>query len=307
MTSTPTRQPSHAPVRRVDGSMSLLVDMMANTLDEAYAERAARKDGTGPGGPSEPGAPPPGGLGRRVIAGLVVLVLGVVTGTAVAQVRARQEATTGLRSDLAGEVRARTAQTDRLATQAERLRTGLDTAQAELLGADDAGRAANERLRLLGLASGTLPVTGPGVRVVLDDALPPEDAPDATLRGGTALDGRVQDRDLQDLVNGLWAAGAEAVDVNGQRLTALTAIRSAGDAVLVDFRPLSPPYVVRAVGEPAALELELLDGPTGRRLTTYASLYGLRLSLERADELVLPGAGTPQLRAATTPEQEDTP
>lgn len=306
MTSTPMRQPPGAPARRVDGSMSLLVDMMANTLDEAYAERAARTAGGGPGGPSEQAPTRSGGLGRRAVAGLVVLALGVVTGTAVAQVRARQEATTGLRADLAGEVRDRTAETDQLAREAERLREDLDAAQAELLGADAAGRAAAEQLRLLGLASGTLPVTGPGVRVVLDDAPPPEDAPDATLRGGTPLDGRVQDRDLQDLANGLWAAGAEAVDVNGQRLTALTAIRSAGDAVLVDFRPLSPPYVVRAVGDAAALELELLDGPTGRRLTTYASLYGLRFSLERSDELSLPGAGTPQLRAATPLEQEDT-
>jgi uncharacterized protein YlxW (UPF0749 family) len=141
--------------------------------------------------------------------------------------------------------------------------------------------------------------------VTLSDAPEGAVAPDESLRGGTSIDGRVQDRDLQDLVNGLWAAGAEAVDVNGQRLTALTAIRSAGDAVLVDFRPLSPPYVVRAVGNPAALELELLDGPTGRRLTTYEALYGLRFSLERVDELSLPGAGTPQLRAATTPGQED--
>ena len=301
MTSTPTRQP---PARRVDGSMSLLVDMMANTLDQAYAERAAHTAGTGAGSPAPTRR---GGPGRQVVAGLVVLALGLVTGTAVAQVRARQEATTGLRADLAGEVRARTAQTDQLAREAERLRGELGAAQAELLGADAAGRAAAEQLRLLGLASATLPVTGPGVRVVLDDALPPEDGPDATLRGGTPLDGRVQDRDLQDLANGLWAAGAEAIDINGQRLTALSAIRSAGDAILVDFRPLSPPYVVRAVGDAAALELELLDGPTGRRLTTYGSLYGLRFSLERSDGLSLPGAGTPQLRAATPLEPEDSP
>lgn len=305
MTSTPTRRPPGAPARRVDGSMSLLVDMMANTLDEAYAERAARKAGSLPDGPSGQDPTRSGGLGRRAVAGLVVLALGVVTGTAIAQVRARQEATTGLRADLAGEVRDRTAETDQLAARAESLRADLDAAQAELLGADAAGRAAAEQLRLLGLASGTLPVQGPGVQVVLDDAPPPEAGPEATLRGGTPLDGRVQDRDLQDLVNGLWTAGAEAVDVNGQRLTALTAIRSAGDAVLVDFRPLSPPYVVRAVGDPAALELELLDGPTGRRLTTYESLYGLRFSLERVDELSLSGAATPQLRAATTPDQED--
>jgi uncharacterized protein YlxW (UPF0749 family) len=286
--------------------MSLLVDMMANTLDEAYAERAVRSSGAAPGGPAGPGAGRSGGLGRRAVGALVVLALGVLTGTAVAQVRERQEATTGLRTELAGEARERTAQTDQLAERAEQLRRELDAAQAELLGADAAGRALAERLRLLGVASGTLPVVGPGVRVVLDDAPPPEDAPEAG-RGGTPVDGRVQDRDLQDLVNGLWAAGAEAIDVNGQRLTVLTAIRSAGDAVLVDFRPLSPPYVVRAVGDPGALELELVDGPTGRRLSTYESLYGLEFSLERADELSLPGAGTPSLRAATTLEQEAPP
>ena len=89
----------------------------------------------------------------------------------------------------------------------------------------------------LGLASGTLPVEGPGLVVRLDDA-PPDDAVEDPLRGGTPVDGRVQDRDLQDLVNGLWAAGAEAISINDVRLTALTAIRSAGDAVLVDFRLL---------------------------------------------------------------------
>jgi uncharacterized protein YlxW (UPF0749 family) len=68
-------------------------------------------------------------------------------------------------------------------------------------------------------------------------------------------EGRVRDADLQDVVNGLWAAGAEAVAVDGQRLTALSAIRSAGESVLVDLRPLSPPYTVEAVGDPAALEV----------------------------------------------------
>ena len=133
--------------------------------------------------------------------------------------------------------------------------------------------------------------------VRLDDA-PPDDAVEDPLRGGSSVDGRVQDRDLQDLVNGLWAAGAEAVSINDVRLTALTAIRSAGDAVLVDFRLLSPPYTVRAIGDPAALELELLDGPAGRRLSTYVLNYGLSLQVERADALSLPGAGAPDLRSA---------
>ena len=66
--------------------------------------------------------------------------------------------------------------------------------------------------------------------------------------------GRVRDRDMQRVVNGLWESGAEAISVNGQRLTALSAIRAAGDAILVDNKPLVPPYTVLAVGDGQAAE-----------------------------------------------------
>ena len=287
--------PTPAPPRRVDGSMSLLVDTMRDTLDPAYAERAARRAG----------APPPG-TGRQALrlgtTALVLMALGLVTGTAVAQVRERSAAGSGLRAELADEVRDRTDATDALAVQAQRLRDQVAAEQEALLGADAAGRAAAARLAALGLASGTVPVRGPGVVVRLDDAPAGEQDGEDPLRGGTAVDGRVQDRDLQDLVNALWAAGAEAVSIDDQRLTTLTAIRSAGDAVLVDFRPLSPPYEVRAVGDPGDLELELLDGPTGRRLATYTSLYGIVFEVQRDDDLELPGAATPDLRDARPQE-----
>ncbi|MCU1621565.1 MAG: hypothetical protein JWL79_410, partial [Frankiales bacterium] len=142
-------------------------------------------------------------------------------------------------------------------------------------------------------------VTGPGIEVRLDDAPTGDGAAADPLRGGTVPEGRVQDRDLQDVANGLWAAGAEAVSINGQRLSVVTAVRSAGESILVDLRPISPPYVVRAVGDPTALELEFVDGPTGRRLTTFTSLYGIVFEVRRADELRLPAASTPDLRAAT--------
>lgn len=296
MSTTPPA--AQAPQRRVDGSMSLLNDMMANSLDEAYAERAARRAGEGAGpvdAPLRPGTT----AARRASAILLLLALGVLTGTAVAQVRERQQANTGLRADLVAEVRDRTDRTDELAGAAERLRAQVAAAEAELLGADAQGRRVSERLVELGLASATLPVEGPGLRVTLDDAEEDDGTgTEGALRGGSLADRRVQDRDLQALVNALWAAGAEAVSINGERLTALTAIRSAGETVLVDFTPLSPPYVVEAVGDPARLEVELLDGAVGRALTTYVSVHGLTFEVAREDELALPGAGTPDLRAA---------
>ncbi|MGO1341870.1 MAG: DUF881 domain-containing protein, partial [Cellulosimicrobium funkei] len=68
--------------------------------------------------------------------------------------------------------------------------------------------------------------------------------------------------DLQRVVNALWAGGAEAVAINDQRLTGLSAIRSAGDAVLVDLQPLVGPYRVEAIGDPDAMRTSLLRSGT---------------------------------------------
>jgi len=267
--------------------MSLLVDMMANTLDEAYAERAAstrrpRGASQGPGSPRS-----------RAVTALALVAVGAVTVAAVTQVRDRQQADSGLRGQLAAEALQRTAQSVELDRRAEALRAELPRLRDAALSVDAAGTALAQRLTALGLASATTPVVGPGIVLTLDDA-PPTDDPEAVVD-----DGRVRDTDLQDAVNALWAAGAEAVSINGQRLTALTAKRSAGSAVLVDLLPLSPPYVVQAVGQPAVLELGLLDGEVGRRLMTYTELYGLRLDVRREQDLRLAGAADPDLRSAT--------
>ena len=281
--------------RRVDASMSLLVDMMANTLDEAYAERAAGRRAT-----PHPGAAPPVHRRSRWLPLVGLIVVGVVTGTAIASVRAREVETRGVRAGLAQEVRDRTARSDALAVRAAALRDEVAAARQQALGSDAEGRELARRVAALEAASATAAVRGPGVVVTVDDADAGDDAAPDALRGGTVPEGRVSDRDLQDVVNGLWAAGAEAVAVNGQRLGPLTAIRSAGDAVLVDLRPLSPPYVVEAVGDPGDLQVDFVDGPSGRRLATLASLYGIEFDVERADALTLAGAPAPQLRAAVS-------
>jgi len=269
--------------------MSLLVDMMTNTLDEAYAERAASTPA--PSGTSQPPAP----RARRAVTALALVAVGVVSTAAVSQVRGQDDS--GLRGRLAAEALNRTAQSEALDGRAEALRAELPRLREAALGADAVGRSLAERLTSLELASATTPVVGPGVVVTLDDAAPTED-----LQAPFSEDGRVRDTDLQDTVNALWAAGAEAMSINGQRLTALTAKRSAGAAVLVDLLPLSPPYVVRAVGPSAGLELGLLDGEVGSRLMTYAELYGLRLDVRRERELRLAGAADPDLRRATPVE-----
>ena len=75
------------------------------------------------------------------------------------------------------------------------------------------------------------------------------------------------------------------MSINGQRLTGQTAIRAAGEAILVDLRPLSPPYLVRAVGNPDAMEPAFADSPTARRFSTWTSLYGIKFVAARAGRL----------------------
>ena len=160
-----------------------------------------------------------------------------------------------------------------------------------------AGQELAERLAQLELAAAVAPVTGPGLVVRLDDAPPPEEQDGEPAPQED--DGRVLDRDLQDVANALWAAGAEAIAINGLRLTAQTAIRSAGESVLVDYRPITPPYTVRAIGNPKVLEPSFVDGEAGRRLATFSSLYGIELTVQRTDSQTLPGSGSPTLRLAT--------
>jgi uncharacterized protein YlxW (UPF0749 family) len=99
-------------------------------------------------------------------------------------------------------------------------------------------------------------------------------------------------------VNALWASGAEAVSINGQRLGPTSAIRFAGEAVLVDFRPVSNPYQVSAVGDPDTLSRRFLAIPEVQSLAVISKSFGLRFEFAKEDHLTLPAASMPELRSA---------
>ncbi|CAM5258787.1 hypothetical protein SFUMM280S_00479 [Streptomyces fumanus] len=144
----------------------------------------------------------------------------------------------------------------------------------------------------MGILSGAVAVHGPGVRLSVNDAKDVSAGGDGEPRGtsGFADTGRVRDRDMQRVVNGLWASGAEAVSINGQRLTALSAIRAAGDAILVDNRPLVPPYTVLAVGDGQGLSRRFQDSADGLYLHALQENYGIRTGISVEDDLRLPAA-----------------
>lgn len=271
--------------------MSLLTSLIDNALDEGYAEAAARRE-----------AAPDGTSGRNgwVLAGGLVMI-GLLFATAAAQARDRAPAAAQARDALTAEIEERTAATDRLEGDLQELRASVDAAREDALGLTTTGSELAARLTDLGVVTGAAAVRGPGLVVHLQDADLEETEDGGDPRGEqTSNEGRVSDRDLQTIVNEVWAAGAEAVAINGQRLTALSAIRSAGQAILVDFRPLSPPYDLVAVGDADAMRSRLVEGFGGSYLQVLQN-YGISYSVQTRDSVRLPASAGLPVRYATVP------
>jgi uncharacterized protein YlxW (UPF0749 family) len=269
------------PSRRPDASMTLLAEVMERTLDPGYAAAAERRQ--------ESGNPPPSPVSRVVTPALLVLI-GLLTVAAVLALRAPQPERTSGKDALLARITSETVAADRLQRANDALRLANDKAQATLLRLQARGGLADQ-IQQYGMVAGALAVRGPGLRITVHDA--PGSAPTAGADPrdqDEAAQGRVLDRDLQIVVNGLWAAGAEAISINGQRLTALSAIRSAGEAILVDFRPLTPPYVVSAVGDPDTLRAGFASGSAGPYLHSLHDNYGIESSIDSVSSLSLPAS-----------------
>jgi uncharacterized protein YlxW (UPF0749 family) len=270
--------------------MSLLTNVMDHSLDDGYAEAAARKKAAGGGGlPKTLRAR----LGLAV--GLVLAALVVTVGAAQARVAAPVVAKE--REELIDRIDRETETADKLEESVDQLRDDVSARQREALKqSGDSGRA-----DLVGILSGAVEVHGPGVKLVVNDAK------EASTGGGDGNPretsgfsdtGRVRDRDMQRFVNGLWQSGAEAVSINGQRLTALSAIRAAGDAILVDNKPLVPPYTVLAVGDGKRLSTRFQDSADGLYLHALEENYGIRTAISVEDDLRLPAAPSVIVRTA---------
>lgn len=279
------RAPRRTPPRRPDASMSLLTGLLTETLDPAYAEAAARRKAQG----ADPKVTARGwhrNLSPTVLLGvaaiaLVLVVAAIQTQRAAPEVnRERQQLISRIQE---GD---RLAATDQEQIDADR--AALQAAQAAALGPSS---EEGKRFAALSVSTGAVAATGPGMEVVLSDA-PGSVSPsggDIRQQGGADL-GRVQDVDLQHAVNGLWAAGAEAIAINGQRLTATSAIRTAGSAILVDFRPLSPPYTIAAIGDPKTMPAAFADNTDGRYLFALKTDYGIVFDTSTKDKLSVPAA-----------------
>lgn len=269
--------------------MSLLTNVMDHSLDDGYAEAAARKKAAG-----ESGLPKTLRAKLGLAGGLVLAALVVTVGAAQARVAAPVVAKE--RQELIDRIDKETSSADKLEGAVDDLRDDVSARQRAALKTSGGSGQAD----LVSMLSGATAVHGPGVKLVVDDAK------EASSGGGDnpretadfSDTGRVRDRDMQRVVNGLWAAGAEAVSINGQRLTALSAIRAAGDAILVDNKPLVPPYTVLAVGDGQRLSTRFQNAADGLYLHALEDNYGIRATIAVESDLRLPAAPSVIVRTA---------
>ncbi|WP_235460663.1 DUF881 domain-containing protein [Streptomyces olivochromogenes] len=278
--------------------MSLITNVMDHSLDDGYAEAAARKKSQGEGG-----MPKTLRAKLGLAAGLVLAALVVTVGAAQARVAA--PAVAKERQELIDRIDRESSAADKLEGAVDDLRDDVSARQRAALRKSGGGA----RTDLMGVLSGATAVHGPGVKLVVNDAK------EATTGGngsnpretsGFSDTGRVRDRDMQRVVNGLWASGAEAISINGQRLTALSAIRAAGDAILVDNKPLVPPYTVLAVGDGEKLSTRFQNSADGLYLHALDENYGIRTGISTETDLRLPAAPSVIVRTAQPSTEKGT-
>lgn len=257
-----TGQPAPATSQAPDASMDLLNQIIRQPVDPDYALAAARGDNPSAG---------------RWTLGVLALIIGALFAVAALQTTRTAPVLQSERSELISRVQTAEREQDQLRGRVTALTQEIATLRAAALGDDDTARFVESQINTLDPVVGNVAVSGPGVLIVVDDS--PSAAADAR--------DRVLDIDLQVLANGLWEAGAEAVAINGHRLSNLTAIRSAGDAITVDYRSLTRPYRVEAIGDLRTLQAGFVESSAGAWWNDLAQNRRMRYEISNVKQLDL--------------------
>lgn len=232
-------------------SMSLLTALLANPLDAGYEHYRAEHGSR------------PASVSGKIAVFVVAVALGFGSIVATSSLRAPAG---DVKSDLKSQASERTAAVETLNDEVQSLGRAID--QYSQSGSTAPSNPAQD------LMTATTPVSGPGITVTLTD------------RSGTGKgNGNVRDQDLAMVVNAMWAAGADAVSINGQRVGPETFVRTAGSVILVNVTPVSSPYEVAAIGDANALSVALVRGATGDYLSAAQSVTGMTVSSKVSDNL----------------------
>lgn len=241
--------------------------------------------------PRRPGESPAVELSRGLVVIVGAAAVGLIGVLAVVSARISETERIQTRAELVSRVLSASDAVEALQQEVGARSERVDGLRADLLAAGE-GVGESGELERLTREAGTTTLAGSGLIVTMDDA---PDAEPGSLN-------RVLDRDLQSIVNELWRAGAQGIAINDQRLVETSAIRGAGDAILVNYHPLTRPYVISAVDGDDPLDTrgirEVLDA--------LAADYGLVFDLGQSD-VTLPPGQVAEPRSAVVLRQESGP
>jgi uncharacterized protein YlxW (UPF0749 family) len=277
-------RPKHIPVP------SLLRALLSDHLDPGYAAQAARRST----------APP---TRRARVFGwfwqaLAAMLVAAVFAAAVAQARSVAPGVHTAQELLATSVRSTEASATKLAQRRSVLTRELDDDQRRALASDAEGQRLLMRLDALSLAAASTAVIGPGLTVTITDPGVSPNLSDVSKQRVNGSRQIILDRDLQLVVNSLWASGAEAISVGGARIGPNMTIRQAGGAILVDNNPTGSPYTILAVGPPHSMRDVFDHSPGLQRLRLLEVSYGVGVTVNVSDGLSLPAGAVRDVKFA---------
>lgn len=272
----PTAAPREVEVRDPAASMALIFDAMRHPIDPSYADSAERRAAQGE----------PARRWRRSPLLLVSLVLiGLMVGVAAHALRVPRSVAQDRHAQLVGEIESKQRSNDDASAELAQLRQDVSSAQKGALDRQSQvglKKRLDDATRTAGLAA----QHGSGiVMTVANPADKDTDSADSDPRTGSTANA-VTSTDLQQIVNGWWQAGANGVSINGQRITSMTAIRFAGSAVLVNFRPLAPPYEISVIG-PAGMQ-STFDSTFGGQYAVQLRKAGFTVMSNASSDVELP-------------------
>jgi uncharacterized protein YlxW (UPF0749 family) len=225
--------------------------------------------------------------------GLALLGLGFLVAAQLAAEGPRVRYTTQERSPLVETASELQAQQDQLKLDILELRARIQATEGAGTGSAAVVRELNDELEAARIAAGLIPLTGTGIVLQLEDSLDPV-APDAN-----DVDYLVGARDLRVVIEELWAAGAEAISVNGERIVPTSAIIDVGPSILVNSAYLVPPYQVTALGPPDLYSRLSAQPGFVDFIRARAQGYGIRVQFAEPEQVDVPAfVGTVTLRYA---------
>lgn len=252
--------------RAPDASMELLTGILRESVEPGYRQAAGHGSGA-----------------RSPVAVLIVCLLaGVLLASSGISTRHGVPAAQSERAALITRIEQAQATQQEQRRQLDNLRSEVATLQSSL----SVDPAQQSELNQLASVSGASAVSGPGVSLTVHDAVREDVA------------GRIIDQDLREVVNGLWQAGAEAIAVNGYRITSHTAIREAGSAITVNYHSIESPYRIEAIGNPTTLPGNFGQTAGASWLNGLKQNYGVSWDLSTARTLTLSGDSGLDVRQA---------